>query len=107
MGDEEHHIYKDHGNIRFLTGRRKQLLLVYDNFMYKRINGKYPKTTWKCTRGCEASVITVDGVFKSTKKLDSHSHLSVDDEITVLQAEIRMKKRVQSEFNLTPRQIHA
>lgn len=103
---EIHDIYKNHGSVKFLIGRNTVLLLVYENYMYKRINTRYPKTTWKCI-GCTANVFTNSGIFVKANQTSPHSHAPPIDEVALIETNMRIKKRVQNEFNLTPRQIHA
>lgn len=101
-----HHIYKDHECVKFLLGKRDGILLSYNSYLYKRINGKFPKTVWKCTKGCNASVHTNNGLFDKAKFTESHSHPPQIDEIVKLQTMMAMKMRVKCEFNLSPREIH-
>lgn len=110
MEEEIHPIYKDHGNVKFLIGKNRCLLLVLDNFLFKRANGAFPTTSWKCAsvaRGCFATLVTVNGLLKKSNIAKPHTHPAPIDEIKVIQTNMKIKSRVKQEFELTPRQIHA
>lgn len=108
MSAAVHPIYINHDNIKFLLGTRDSILLVHEFFIYKRINGNFPKTTWKCTtKACDTTVITLAGKFQHSNTTPSHEHAQPIDDIALLETKMRIKKRVETEFNLSPRQIHA
>ncbi len=108
MNQEVHEVYKNHEDVKFLTGDLKVLLLVYDNYVYKRINSRWPKQTWRCTHktGCSTTVTTKNAILEKTNPLPTHLHPHPIDEISLIETNMRIKQRVQSEINLTPRQIH-
>lgn len=106
MTEDVHTIYKNHEHVKFLLGPSNLLLLNYESFLYKRINGKFPKTTWKCVKGCPATVKTINGIFEKATPVTCHTHAIPIDEILVIETNMRIKHRVNSEFSLSPRQIH-
>lgn len=107
MNNEVSSIYKNHGSVKFLVGKWKTLLLVHENFIYQRFNGHFPKTAWQCTaKDCSTTVYTNDGKFEEENGISPHYHPPATDDIVLLEAEMKIKKRVKTEFNLSPRQIH-
>lgn len=107
MSNEGHPLYKDHDNVKFLFGNNSALLLVHNSFVYKRTSGRVPKTFWKCTStGCTTTVSTYDGIFQHKNSDPVHLHSQPIDDIVLLETKSRIKRRVQTEFNLSPRQIY-
>lgn len=108
MTDEVDNVYKNQQSVKFLRGDWNALLLIHDNFIYQRFNGNFPGTTWRCkTTQCEVTVSTNAGIFVEGSLSSPHEHPSSTDDIVLLETKMRIKKRVKTEFNLSPRQIHS
>lgn len=108
MTDEVNQIYKNQQSVKFVQGKYKTLLLIHEQFMYQRFNGNFPKTTWRCRETlCEVTVSTNGGIFVEGSLSSPHYHPPSTDDIVLLEAKMRIKRRVKTEFNLSPRQIHS
>lgn len=94
--------YQNHGPVTFIVGKRNLLTLCYEDFLYQRINGSWPRTTWRCVKGCIATVTTLTGQFLKARPISCHTHGPQTDEIDTILARTEMKHRVQSEPSNSP-----
>lgn len=99
-------IYLDHGKVTFLLGKTNLLLLYFENYLYKRINGNFPDTYWMCIKGCPVIVRTHNGLFESAKNVSLHQHPPMLEEITVIRTNRRILNRVKSDLTLSPWSIY-